>query len=88
MVDLEEKVELPQPFMNLLNSADFGVDGDVDVDGSDEKLDPSASTLNPNVNDNRRLFQEHRSNLLDWDCTIPVEQQPNLLEEYGPEPLQ
>ena len=67
MDDLEEKVELPQPFISLLNSEDVDLDGNVDVDRSYEKSDPSASTLNPNVNDNRRLFQEHRGNNVDWD---------------------
>ena len=79
--DLEEKIELPRPFVGLLDRED------IDSDENEEKPDPAASIINPNVNDDRRLFQEHRVYGKDWDCNIPLDQQPNLLELYGPEPL-
>ena len=77
----DEKLELPQPFLGVLNIES------IDTDDDEEKQDPAASTKNPNYKDNRRLFQEKRHNL-DWDCSIPLEQQPNLVDLYGPEPLQ
>ena len=48
--------------------------------GEDEK---AASILNPNTNDDRRLFQ-NRIFHVDWDTSIPMEEQPNLLEAHGP----
>ena len=46
----------------------------------DEK---GASIKNPNINDDRRMFQ-NRVFHVHWDISIPREDQPNLLETCGP----
>ena len=67
------------PFANFLNLADVGSD----TDECDEK---GVSTLNPNQNDDRRLFQVYTTDL-SWNPRIPYDLQPNRLEHNGPIPL-
>ena len=90
--DMDDEIEVPQPFVDLLEHENMHTDvKDDNVDPADEKddkVDPAASIINPNINDSRRLFQEHRVPEIGWDCNIPLEQQPNLLDLYGPKPLQ
>ena len=76
--DSEE--EEPKPFVDLI-----GVSDEKD-EHLDEKADPAASTINPNYKDDRRLFQRRRTNFT-WNPDIPYEEQPNMLEKYGPVPL-
>ena len=80
--DMGDEIEVPQPFVDLLEH------DNIYIDENDDNVDPAASIMNPNINDDRRLFQEHRVPELGWDCNIPVEQQPNLLDLYGPEHMQ
>ena len=80
--DMDDEIEVPQPFVDLLEHENMH------TDEKDDNVDPAASIINPNINDSRRLFQEHRVPDLGWDCNIPLKQQPNLLDLYGPEPLQ
>ena len=47
----------------------------------------AASVKNPNVSDNRRLYQE-RTFHVDWDLSISPEEQPDLLALEGPVELQ
>ena len=79
--DMDDEIELPEPFVNLLNHEN------IDFDEKEDNIDPTASIINANINDDRRLFQENRLHVLDWDCNIPLEQQPNLSDLYGPKPL-
>ena len=49
-------------------------------------LDHSACILNPNTNDDRRLFQVFKPQFT-WDPSIQYEDQPNRLETEGPTTL-
>ena len=49
-------------------------------------LDPSAWILNPNKNDDRRLFQIFKPDF-SWDPSISYQDQPNRLEADGPTSL-
>ena len=56
------------------------------VDENEEILsenEKGASIKNPNINDDRRLFQ-NRVFHVQLDTSIPREDQPNLLEAHGP----
>ena len=79
---MDEPVNVDDPFVELINLESKEVD-EFSYDGSVEK---AASTLNPNKDDNRRLFQVRSTNLT-WDSSIPYEEQPNRLQENGPIPL-
>ena len=81
MEDLQEEFDEPRPFFELVDI--FEVE-DLRVDS---KADPAVATINPNYNDNRRLFQ-NRLCEFSWDPEIPYEKQPNMLAQHGPEPLQ
>ena len=50
-------------------------------------VDSAASTVNPNYRDDRKLFQRRRTDF-SWDHDMPYDQQPNMLQEYGPVPLE
>ena len=63
---------------------------DADIIGSGDEIqeilveeEKGASIKNPNINDDRRLFQ-NRVFHMNLDTSIPPEDQPNLLEAYGP----
>ena len=71
-----------QPFVDVIGLEDLD---DFD-DAPEETHDCSADPQNPNLNDNRRLFQE-RVISFTWDNKIPYAEQPNRLELYGPKPL-
>ena len=72
----DEEIEDAQPFVGLLN-----IEED-ELDHVAEEYDSAASILNPNVNDDRRLFQE-KNQITDCDCAIPVNQQPNIGQIIG-----
>ena len=59
--------------------------GLIDLEEIDEPADESASILNPNKDDNRRLFQVKNVDF-SWDPSIPYEQQTNRIEREGPTP--
>ena len=81
MEDLQENSDEVHPFLDLVNIFD------VEDPGVDAKADPAAATINPNYNDNRRLFQKRLSEF-SWNPEIPYEKQPNVLAQHGPQPLQ
>ena len=74
------KEPLPEPFIGVANLEDIGEDS-----SADEKNNV-ACTKNPNVNDDRRLFQVKKRSF-SWNPSIPYDSQPNRLEEDGPVPL-
>ena len=69
------------PFVDLINLENKNDDSI--YDGSVEK---AASTLNPNKDDDRRLFQVRSTSFM-WDSSIPYSEQPNRLVNHGPTPL-
>ena len=60
--------------------------GLIDLEEIDEPSDKSESILNPNKDDNRRLFQVKNVDF-SWDPSIPYEQQTNRIEREAPTPL-
>ena len=54
-------------------------------EGHDED-DNAASIVNPNKNDDRRLFQIYDPEF-EWDPHVRYEEQLNRLSENGPKPL-
>ena len=79
MEDEKEPLELRnvEPFVDaiLIGNGEEKEDNFME----DEK---AASILNPNIADNRRLFQ-NRIFHVDWDTSIPTVDQPDLLEAHG-----
>ena len=79
--DIKEDVNIPQPFLGVVNIEDK--EEIYDDDAVDES---GAAVDNPNKNDTRRLFQE-RVTEYNWNVLLPYEDQPNRLEQDGPTPL-
>ena len=70
-----------EPFLGIIN-----IEDNVDVSEIVLTKNNAASILNPNSNDNRRLFQVKRFGMK-WDCSVDIKEQPDLLELYGPKDL-
>ena len=86
--NIDDPVEESQPFVELIGVTDENLVEKVDSDENlVEKVDSAASIINPNSKDDRKLFHRRRTDF-SWDPNLPYEQQPNMLEKYGPVPLE
>ena len=68
---------LAEAFADAVSFANEVEEGDV------LENEKGAAVKNPNVDDDRRLFQK-RFCSFDWDSNIPVEEKPCLLDLSGP----
>ena len=78
---VDDIVEESQPFVDLI-----GVEYEND-EKLVERVDSAASIINPNYSDDRKLFHRRRTDF-SWDPVLPYDQQPNMLQKYGPVPLE
>ena len=67
------------PFTQLIDLEDLDID-------ESHPLDKSAPIVNPNKDDNRRLFQVRNVDF-SWDPSFSYELQPNRIGREGPTPL-
>ena len=81
MEDLQQESQEPRPFADVIDILE------VESPEVDAKPDPAEATINPNYNDNRRLFQRRMAEF-SWNTELPYDKQPNMLSQYGPVPLE
>ena len=68
--NLLDDMKDPDPFTGIVNLDDLEFSEEQQKDGY------GASTLNPNKDDDRRLFQERRA-VFSWDTDLAYADQPN-----------
>ena len=81
MEDLQQESQEPRPFADVIDILE------VESPEVDAKPDPAEANINPNSNDNRRLFQRRMAEF-SWNTELPYDKQPNMLSQYGPVPLE
>ena len=79
-MDMQEENEEPRPFTDLIDILE------VENQEEDAKADSADATINPNYNDNRRLFQRRLADF-SWNQELPYDKEPNMFYQHGPVPL-
>ena len=80
-MEMQEEYREPRPFLELIDILE------VENQEEDAKADSADATINPNYNDNRRLFQRRLADF-SWNPELPYDKQPNMLSQHGPVPLE
>ena len=66
MEDLQQESQEPRPFADVIDILE------VENQEVDAKPDPAEATINPNYNDNRRLFQRRMAEF-SWNTELPYD---------------
>ena len=78
---MQEEYGEPRPFVELIDILE------VENQEEDAKADSADATINPNYNDNRRLFQRRLADF-SWNPDLPYDKQLNMLSQHGPVALE